>query len=92
MCFLTALAIGFVLPTLAEEQNTVDPKVRQEIEAVLVSAKKYGRKYPATLRRTANDFAGGKLSKRQGAAGSYQRGSRNPRPPDALAFCLRYSA
>jgi hypothetical protein len=23
---------------------------------------------------------------------SYQRGSRNPCPPDALAFCLRYSA
>ncbi|MBV8173332.1 MAG: DUF5615 family PIN-like protein [Verrucomicrobia bacterium] len=25
-------------------------------------------------------------------ASSYQRGSRNPRPPAALAFCLRYSA
>jgi hypothetical protein len=23
---------------------------------------------------------------------TYQRGSRNPRPPDAFAFCLRYSA
>src|SRR5208283_5076179 len=28
----------------------------------------------------------------QRAASSHQRGSRNPRPPDALAFCLRYSA
>ena len=30
----TALAIGFVLPALAQEQNTVDPEVRQQIEAV----------------------------------------------------------
>jgi hypothetical protein len=27
-----------------------------------------------------------------GAARSYQSGSRNPRPPDRLAFCRRYSA
>jgi hypothetical protein len=27
-----------------------------------------------------------------GATGGYQRGSRNPRPPEPLAFCLRYSA
>ena len=26
------------------------------------------------------------------ATGHYQRGSRNPRPPDPLSFCLRYSA
>jgi hypothetical protein len=32
------------------------------------------------------------LNKTQGAATIYQRGSRTPRPPDALAFCLRYSA
>jgi hypothetical protein len=31
---LTGLAIGFALPTFAQEQKTVDPKVRQEIEAV----------------------------------------------------------
>ena len=31
----TALAIRFVLPALAQEQNTVDPEVRQQIEAVL---------------------------------------------------------
>jgi hypothetical protein len=30
--------------------------------------------------------------KRRGGESSYQRGSRNPRPPDPLAFCLRYSA
>jgi hypothetical protein len=32
------------------------------------------------------------LEKSHGAANSYQRGSRNPRPPDSLAFWRRYSA
>ena len=31
---LAGLAIGFVLPTIAQEQKTVDPKLRQEIEAI----------------------------------------------------------
>src|SRR6201993_2586048 len=31
---LVGLAISFALPTLAQEQNTVDPEVRQQIEAV----------------------------------------------------------
>ena len=31
---LAGLAISFALPTLAQEQNTVDPEVRQQIEAV----------------------------------------------------------
>src|SRR5262249_21361525 len=31
-------------------------------------------------------------TERQRAARNCQRGSRSPRPPDALAFCLRYSA
>jgi ketosteroid isomerase-like protein len=31
-----ALAISFVLPTFAEEKNTVDSEVRQQIEAVLM--------------------------------------------------------
>ena len=31
---LVGLAIGYALPTVAQEQKTVDPKVRQEIEAV----------------------------------------------------------
>ena len=30
---LVGLAISFALPTLAQEQNTVDPEVRQQIEA-----------------------------------------------------------
>jgi ketosteroid isomerase-like protein len=30
------LAIGFAAPTLAQEQNTIDPEVRQQIEAVLM--------------------------------------------------------
>jgi len=28
------LAIGFAVPALAQEQNTVDPEVRRQIEAV----------------------------------------------------------
>ena len=32
---LAALVIGFGVPALAQEQNTVDPEVRQQIEAVL---------------------------------------------------------
>ena len=35
---LVGLAIGFALPTFAQEQNTVDPEVRQQIEALLVKA------------------------------------------------------
>jgi ketosteroid isomerase-like protein len=31
---LLALAIGFAVPTFAQEQGAVDPKTRQEIEAV----------------------------------------------------------
>ena len=33
---LVGLAIGFALPSIAQEQNTVDPEVRQQIEAVLM--------------------------------------------------------
>ena len=31
---LAGLAIGFALPGLAQEQNAVDPEVRQQIEVV----------------------------------------------------------
>jgi uncharacterized protein (TIGR02246 family) len=33
---LVGLAIGFAVPTFAQEQNTVDPEVRQQIEALLM--------------------------------------------------------
>ena len=33
---LAGLAIGFTVPTFAQEQNAVDPEVRQQIEAVLI--------------------------------------------------------
>jgi ketosteroid isomerase-like protein len=39
---LAGLAIAFAVPAVAEEQNTVDPEVRQEIEAVLM---KYDEAY-----------------------------------------------
>jgi hypothetical protein len=38
---LAGLAIGFAAPVLAQEQNTVDPEVRQQIEAV---AMKFNRR------------------------------------------------
>ncbi|HET9376590.1 MAG TPA: hypothetical protein VFO40_16575 [Chthoniobacterales bacterium] len=37
ICLLVALAelaIGFAVPSTAQKQNTVDPEVRQQIEAV----------------------------------------------------------
>ena len=33
---LVGLALGFAVPVLAQEQNTVDPEVRQQIEAVVM--------------------------------------------------------
>jgi uncharacterized protein (TIGR02246 family) len=33
---LVGLAFGFVMPVFAQEQNTVDPEVRQQIEALIV--------------------------------------------------------
>jgi uncharacterized protein (TIGR02246 family) len=36
MLALAGLAISFALPAFAQEQNTVDPEVRQQIEAVIV--------------------------------------------------------
>jgi outer membrane lipoprotein-sorting protein len=35
LLILAGLAIGFAVPALAQEQNMVDPAVRQQIEAVL---------------------------------------------------------
>jgi hypothetical protein len=35
---LAGLAVGFAFPTLAQEQNTVDPEVRQQIEASIMKA------------------------------------------------------
>jgi hypothetical protein len=32
---VAGFAIGFLLPVLAQDQNMVDPEVRQQIEAVL---------------------------------------------------------
>jgi uncharacterized protein (TIGR02246 family) len=43
----TGLAIGFVLPALAQEQNTVDPEVRQQIEAVLKKHEQAYNEYDA---------------------------------------------
>jgi ketosteroid isomerase-like protein len=41
------LAIGFALPGLAQEQNTVDPEVRQQIEAVTKRREEAYNKYDA---------------------------------------------
>jgi hypothetical protein len=34
---LAAAAIGFAVPVPAQEQNTVDPEVRQQIEALIAN-------------------------------------------------------
>ncbi len=44
---LAGLAFGFALPTFAQEQNAVDPQVRQQIEAVLVKFEEAYNKYDA---------------------------------------------
>src|SRR6516225_12452937 len=45
---LAGLALGFALPTVAQEQKTVDPKVRQEIEAVETAFQDAYNKHDAT--------------------------------------------
>ena len=44
---LAGLAIFFVAPTLAQEQNSVDPEVRQQIEAVTKSREEAYNKHDA---------------------------------------------
>jgi uncharacterized protein (TIGR02246 family) len=45
---LVGLAIGFAWPTFAQEQSAVDPKTRQEIEAVLMQIGEAYNKHDAT--------------------------------------------
>jgi hypothetical protein len=44
---LAGLAIGFAVPALAQEQNTVDPEVRRQIEAVQMKFDEAFNKYDA---------------------------------------------
>ena len=44
---LAGLAFGFALPTFAQEQNAVDPQVRQQIEAILMKFEEAYNKYDA---------------------------------------------
>jgi hypothetical protein len=44
---LAGLAIGFALPGLAQEQDTVAPEVRQQIEAVTTRREEAYNKYDA---------------------------------------------
>jgi ketosteroid isomerase-like protein len=45
---LAGLAICFVMPVLAQEQNTVDPEVRQQIEASIMKLEEAYNGYDAT--------------------------------------------
>jgi len=45
---LVGLAVGFAVPALAQEQNTVDPEVRQQIEAALTKFDEAFNKNDAT--------------------------------------------
>jgi ketosteroid isomerase-like protein len=44
---LIGLAISFALPTFAQEQKTVDPEVRQQIEAVFMKFQEAYNKHDA---------------------------------------------
>jgi ketosteroid isomerase-like protein len=44
---VAGLAIGFALPTFAQEQKTVDPQVRQQIEATLLKYNEAVNKHDA---------------------------------------------
>jgi hypothetical protein len=44
---LAGLAIGFAVPLLAQEQNTVDPEVRQQIEAAVLKYQEACNNYDA---------------------------------------------
>ena len=44
---LAGLAIGFAVPAVAEEQNTVDPEVRQQIEAAVLKYQEAYNNYDA---------------------------------------------
>jgi hypothetical protein len=45
---LVGLAISFAVPMLAQEQNTVDPEIRQQIEAALMKYNEAWNKNDAT--------------------------------------------
>jgi ketosteroid isomerase-like protein len=45
---LAGLAIGFAVPAVAQEQNTVDQEVRQQIEAAVLKYQEAYNKYDAT--------------------------------------------
>jgi hypothetical protein len=44
---LAGLAIGYAAPALAQDRNTVDPQVRQEIEAALIKFEEAFNKHDA---------------------------------------------
>jgi ketosteroid isomerase-like protein len=44
---LVGLALGFALPVFAQEQNTVDPEVRQQIEAAVKKHEEAYNRYDA---------------------------------------------
>ena len=44
---LAGFAIGFVVPALAQEQNAVDPEIRQQIEAVVMQFDETFKKHDA---------------------------------------------
>ena len=53
LLILAGSAIGFVAPLLAQEQNTVSPEVRQQIEEVLAKYEDAYNKHDAAAIRLA---------------------------------------
>jgi hypothetical protein len=49
---LAGLTIGYVVPSLAQDRNTVNPQVRQEIEEALVKFQEAFNKHDASAMAT----------------------------------------
>src|SRR5258708_33758916 len=81
----TGLAIGFVQPALAQEQNTVDAEVRQQIEAALRKHEEAYNEYDAAafaagFPQYAVGFSPGGMARGGGKKGERDGGGPRPHP------------
>jgi hypothetical protein len=72
---LAGLAIGFTVPTLAQEKNTVDPQVRQQIEAVFMQFQEAYNKRDAVEVRSWAGLASGRQAIERRFAFDFASGS-----------------
>ena len=90
---LAGLAISFALPSLAQEQNTISPTVRQQIEAVF---QKFQHAYNAQvidIRGTDKDWLGPLTNENKieiTVAGFGVRSQMKPRPRPVANWAPEY--